>query len=285
MTDAEKAAAHSKAHQKWILDTLKESGGECTYEKLVEVGEEHQCDTVGAMLKILKNRKLIHFKQMFLMYPMHKDEIVKLKKVDGEEKDIVSKTSNLSLAPTKKLGKSEAPAPASFTVGTEVITDKGTRSACNGVVSRVPSEPHGMYEIKHYGWKSGKVGKYSANNMVKATDAEIKARKESEATKKKTLEQSNALELGAESEQAVDAKMKTAKTVVSSGDDNGAAGQTYSYEQLKHPGPFPAGIDVTRRETYLSAGDCEKLFGMTAEALAQMPKWKRNNLKKKVGLF
>ena len=39
MTDAEKAAAHSKAHQKWILDTLKESGGECTYEKLVEVGE------------------------------------------------------------------------------------------------------------------------------------------------------------------------------------------------------------------------------------------------------
>ena len=79
--------------------------------------------------------------------------------------------------------------------------------------------------------------------------------------------------------------LETAKAVVSPGSDNNATGQTYPYEQLKHPGPFPAGIDVTRRETYLSAGDCERLFGMTAEALAQMPKWKRNNLKKKVGLF
>ena len=31
MTDAEKAAAHSKAHQKWILDTLKEKNGSCSY--------------------------------------------------------------------------------------------------------------------------------------------------------------------------------------------------------------------------------------------------------------
>ena len=57
---------HSKAHQKWILNTLQANNGKCSYEKLVEVGEEHQCDTVGAMLKILKNRKLIHFKQNLL---------------------------------------------------------------------------------------------------------------------------------------------------------------------------------------------------------------------------
>ena len=285
MTDAEKAAAHSKAHQKWILDTLKESGGECTYEKLVEVGEEHQCDTVGAMLKILKNRKLIHFKQMFLMYPMHKDEIVKLKKVDGGEEDVVHKTSKLSLAPTKKSVQNEAPAPAVFTVGTEVITDKGSRSACKGVVLRVPSEPNGLYEIKHYGWKAGKVGKYSANNMVQATDAEIKARKESEASKKTLEKVTSVSKPKGGSEQVSGAKLEAAKTGVSSMGDKGATGQTYPYEQLKHPGPFPAGIDVTRRETYLSAADCERLFGMTAEALAQMPKWKRNNLKKKVGLF
>ena len=34
------------------------------------------------MLKILKNRKVISFKQMFLMYPMHKDEIVELLRPD-----------------------------------------------------------------------------------------------------------------------------------------------------------------------------------------------------------
>ena len=39
----------------------------------------------------------------------------------------------------------------------------------------------------------------------------------------------------------------------------------------------------TPRNVFIWA--CERLFGMTAEALAQMPKWKRNNLKKKGGLF
>ena len=78
LTAAEEAAKHSAAHQEWILKTLAENGGACSYAKLVEVGEEHQCDTVGAMLKILKNRKQIRFKPMFLMYPMHKDEVVEL---------------------------------------------------------------------------------------------------------------------------------------------------------------------------------------------------------------
>ena len=61
-----------------MLDLLKEKGGKCTYEDMVEKGEEKHCDTVGAMLKILKNRKAISYKQMFLMYPMHKDEEVTL---------------------------------------------------------------------------------------------------------------------------------------------------------------------------------------------------------------
>ena len=47
---------------------------------LVEEGEKHHCDTLGAMLKSLKNKKVIEFNQMFLMYPMHKDEIVTLKR-------------------------------------------------------------------------------------------------------------------------------------------------------------------------------------------------------------
>ena len=44
----------------------------------MEEGEKHHCDTLGAMLKSLKNKKVIEFNQMFLMYPMHKDEIVTL---------------------------------------------------------------------------------------------------------------------------------------------------------------------------------------------------------------
>ena len=48
----------------------------------VEVGEEHHCDTTGAMLKILKNRKTIDFPGMFLMWPMHKDAIVSIKNAE-----------------------------------------------------------------------------------------------------------------------------------------------------------------------------------------------------------
>jgi hypothetical protein len=58
---ADEAREHSKKHQKWMIELLKENDGEVTYQKLVEVGEEHHCDTVGAMLKILKNNKVIDY--------------------------------------------------------------------------------------------------------------------------------------------------------------------------------------------------------------------------------
>ena len=76
LTDAEEAARCSKMHQAWILDTLAQHGGTCTYGELVEVGEEMQCDTVGSMIKYLKNKKAITFGPGYLMYPMHKDEEV-----------------------------------------------------------------------------------------------------------------------------------------------------------------------------------------------------------------
>ena len=83
-----------------VLQTLEDSGGSCKYQKLVEgavipnfysrhnqrihsriitVGEEHECDTVGAMLKILKNKKKIQYDRAFLMYPHHKNDIIALK--------------------------------------------------------------------------------------------------------------------------------------------------------------------------------------------------------------
>ena len=54
MTDAELAAEHSKGHQRWMVKLLEDQGGSCTYTVIVEKGEEMHCDTVGAMLKILK---------------------------------------------------------------------------------------------------------------------------------------------------------------------------------------------------------------------------------------
>ena len=35
-------------------------------------------DTLAAMLKLLKRDKVLAYKQMFLMYPMHKDEVITL---------------------------------------------------------------------------------------------------------------------------------------------------------------------------------------------------------------
>jgi hypothetical protein len=79
---SEESKKISVSHQKWILQTLKDNDGSCTYEKIVEIGELHHCDTVGAMLKILKGKKAIDYNQIFLMYPTHKNEVVTLKNAD-----------------------------------------------------------------------------------------------------------------------------------------------------------------------------------------------------------
>lgn len=281
MTDAEKAAAHSKAHQKWILDTLQTNNGKCSYEKLVEVGEEHQCDTVGAMLKILKNRKLIHFKQMFLMYPMHKDEIVTLLNSDNSGS---GNNSDTSISEKKATAKKPAPKPTiKFAIGTEIIADKGTRSACHGIITKIPELNNDRYSIKFYGWKTGKTEIYSANHLVKATKSEIEKRKETEKEITNAALSSNTD--GAVVPNLISLQVSEENQAKKYIGTNSANVVFYTHEQLKHPGPFPDGVDVTKRETYLSPEDCVKLFGMTKEELAKMPKWKRNNLKKKVQLF
>ncbi|XP_054809199.1 villin-2-like isoform X3 [Prosopis cineraria] len=61
---------------------------------------------------------------------------------------------------------------------------------------------------------------------------------------------------------------------------------TYSYDQLKTLSDTPvSGIDFKRREAYLSDDDFLSVFGMTKEAFYQMPKWKQDMQKKKMGLF
>jgi len=83
MSAADEAAALSRAHQTWMVELLQEKNGSVSYEELVEVGEEKHCDTVGAMLKILKKRGVLTWEGTpFLMYPMHKDHIITLVDAD-----------------------------------------------------------------------------------------------------------------------------------------------------------------------------------------------------------
>ena len=49
------------------------------HPRIKTVGEEHECDTVGAMLKILKSKKKIQYDRAFLMYPHNKNDIISLK--------------------------------------------------------------------------------------------------------------------------------------------------------------------------------------------------------------
>ncbi|KAK8705342.1 hypothetical protein V6N13_048946 [Hibiscus sabdariffa] len=65
-------------------------------------------------------------------------------------------------------------------------------------------------------------------------------------------------------------------------DENG----TYSYEQLKAiSGNAVTGIDLKRREAYLSDKEFQTVFGMEKEAFYRLPKWKQDLKKKKVELF
>ncbi|XP_058198853.1 villin-1 [Rhododendron vialii] len=60
----------------------------------------------------------------------------------------------------------------------------------------------------------------------------------------------------------------------------------YPYDRLKVVSSDPVtGIDVTRRETYLSDEEFQDVFKMTRSAFYELPKWKRNKLKMSLNLF
>ncbi|KAH1262408.1 Villin-2 [Glycine max] len=69
--------------------------------------------------------------------------------------------------------------------------------------------------------------------------------------------------------------------------EEGNDGQrTFSYEQLKtKSGRNVPGIDLKRREAYLSEEEFNTVFGMTKEAFYKLPRWKQDMLKKKYELF
>nr|GMC91374.1 villin-4-like [Ipomoea batatas]GMC93198.1 villin-4-like [Ipomoea batatas]GMC94643.1 villin-4-like [Ipomoea batatas]GMC98846.1 villin-4-like [Ipomoea batatas] len=68
-------------------------------------------------------------------------------------------------------------------------------------------------------------------------------------------------------------------------DDDGL--RTYPYDRLKTTSTdlITVGIDVTKREAYLSSQEFREKFGMNKDAFYKLPKWKQNKLKMTLQLF
>ncbi|XP_066975023.1 villin-1-like isoform X2 [Macrobrachium rosenbergii] len=77
-------------------------------------------------------------------------------------------------------------------------------------------------------------------------------------------------------------------TVLVTSTAGGSSGRrTYPVSVLreKDPEKLPQEVDPTRKEEYLSDPDFKTVFGVDREDYDSIPQWKRNNLKKKAGLF
>ncbi|PWA99200.1 villin headpiece, Villin/Gelsolin, ADF-H/Gelsolin-like domain protein [Artemisia annua] len=61
---------------------------------------------------------------------------------------------------------------------------------------------------------------------------------------------------------------------------------SYTYDQLRAKSDNPVtGIDFKKRESYLSPEEFEEIFKITKEAFYNFPRWKQDQIKKKVDLF
>jgi len=60
--------------------------------------------------------------------------------------------------------------------------------------------------------------------------------------------------------------------------------KTYTHQQLKD-GDYPASLDTTKKEAYLSEAEFQAVLGMTKAAFYKQPKWKQESLKKENELF
>ncbi|KAK2362553.1 villin [Trifolium repens] len=73
---------------------------------------------------------------------------------------------------------------------------------------------------------------------------------------------------------------------VEDGSDSQNSQSVFSYEQLKaKSGSHLSGVDLKRREAYLSDQEFETVFAMTKEAFNKLPRWKQDMLKRKFDLF
>ncbi|XP_037070957.1 villin-1-like [Pollicipes pollicipes] len=54
---------------------------------------------------------------------------------------------------------------------------------------------------------------------------------------------------------------------------------------VREPDRLPADVDPAVKERHLAPEEFQQVFGMTPEAFGALPAWKRQQLKKQVGLF
>ena len=66
---------------------------------------------------------------------------------------------------------------------------------------------------------------------------------------------------------------------------SGTSPRFFKYEQLAFPGPYPAGIQLSRRELYLSEADFKRILGVSKEQWGSLPKWRRILKKREKKLF
>ncbi|XP_077997752.1 advillin-like isoform X1 [Glandiceps talaboti] len=68
------------------------------------------------------------------------------------------------------------------------------------------------------------------------------------------------------------------------GSDDPSSYPKFSLAELQAE-ELPMGVDATKKEFYLNDGEFKTLFGMDIAAYLSKPQWKKNDLKKKAGLF
>ncbi|TOF73941.1 hypothetical protein CGJ15_27265 [Vibrio parahaemolyticus] len=76
--------------------------------------------------------------------------------------------------------------------------------------------------------------------------------------------------------------------LVTSSSSSGTSGRrTYPLATLreKDPEKLPPEVDPVHKEDFLSDGDFKTVFGVDRNEFESIPQWKKNNLKKKAGLF
>lgn len=79
---------------------------------------------------------------------------------------------------------------------------------------------------------------------------------------------------------------KSTKAIQFNESEAGVSSLIYSYEQLRVDSRNPViGIDVTKREAYLSEEEFQEKFKMTKRAFYELPKWKQNKFKMSLHLF
>ncbi|KAG7164925.1 Villin-1-like 1, partial [Homarus americanus] len=79
-----------------------------------------------------------------------------------------------------------------------------------------------------------------------------------------------------------------ATVLVTSSSSGGSSGRrTFPLATLreKDSEKLPSEVDPVHKEDFLCDGDFKMVFGVDRDDFSSIPQWKRNNLKKKAGLF